>query len=529
VFFFAALLAYLKASRNPQLYFLSLPLFLLAVLSKTVACSMPAVMLLLIWWKRGRIEWRDIARLAPFFVIGLMLAIFTSYIERNWIHAQGPEWALTPVQRLLIAGRAVWFYVFKLLWPAKLTFIYPRWSVSAGDVVGWVAVVGIVIVLALLFALRRRIGRGPIVAALIYLGVLLPALGFFNFYPQRYSYVADHFQYLASAALIALIVAVIANRVRHLSGATPYIVAGAVLLTLAGLTFARARVYVDKLALWRDTVAKNPGSWMAQNSLGASLMDAAAELPPDAADDAVKMLEEAGTHFAQSVALRPDNDRAMANWGRALILQHKDADALAKIDAALAIDSDNIEAWMTCGVALSALNRPADARTAFESALKVAEAHRDTTPAVKIAAIHLALARHDAAHDRRAEAKKQYQQAIALAPRDASIHREYAALLIAMKDLKAAAVELDEAIRLLPSAIESHVALAELRLEVNNRAGAYAEWRNAGRLASANPNAVTPDLARRMLSIYQRLQSATQPSTTRSTTTRSTSSPTTTR
>jgi hypothetical protein len=43
-------------------YFLSLAFFVCAMLSKTVAASLPAAMLLVTWWKRGRIEWRDVRR-----------------------------------------------------------------------------------------------------------------------------------------------------------------------------------------------------------------------------------------------------------------------------------------------------------------------------------------------------------------------------------------------------------------------------------------------------------------------------------
>lgn len=54
--------------RRGRLYLASILLFFAALLSKMVACTLPAALLLLIWWKRGRVGTRDVRRLAPFFL-----------------------------------------------------------------------------------------------------------------------------------------------------------------------------------------------------------------------------------------------------------------------------------------------------------------------------------------------------------------------------------------------------------------------------------------------------------------------------
>jgi len=144
VFYFSAALAYFRFSvgRDPGRrtkgarwfwYIGSLTLFVFALLSKTVTCSLPAALLLVAWWKTGRLKWREVFPLVPFFVIGLAMGIVTAWIERHQLHAQGGEWALTFGQRILIAGRVFWFYAGKLFWPDKLTFIYPRWAVSVNS------------------------------------------------------------------------------------------------------------------------------------------------------------------------------------------------------------------------------------------------------------------------------------------------------------------------------------------------------------------------------------------------------------
>src|SRR6185312_4849979 len=106
-------------------------------------------------------------------------------------------------QRVLIAGRVVWFYLGKLLWPAHLSFMYPRWNVSAASLGQWLFPLALAGLLAGLGRLSRR-NRAPLAAALLFVGTLFPALGFINVYPFVFSFVADHFQYLASLGIIAL-------------------------------------------------------------------------------------------------------------------------------------------------------------------------------------------------------------------------------------------------------------------------------------------------------------------------------------
>jgi hypothetical protein len=171
-------------------YFLALALFLFALWSKTVTCTLPAAMLLVLWWKKPRLGRQEIVPLLPFFVMGLVLAFVTVWMEKTHVGAQGEAWSLGLGGRCLLAGRIPWFYAWKLVAPVDLAFIYHRWSVDPG--VAWqylfpAALVGGVL---FLWLMRRRLGKGPLVAVLIFVGSLVPALGFFNVYPMRFSYVA---------------------------------------------------------------------------------------------------------------------------------------------------------------------------------------------------------------------------------------------------------------------------------------------------------------------------------------------------
>ncbi len=185
-------------------------MFALALTAKTVVVTLPPVMLVIQWWKQGRVTRRDCLAVAPFFALSIAMGLVTTWMETYHLGARGSEWSLSPPERLLLAGRALWFYVGKLVWPYPLAFFYPRFEMDTK--LWWqylvpFAAIGIPVVLWLW---RGRIGRGPLAAVLIYAGVLFPMLGFFNIYYALYAQVSDHFQYHACIALFALSAAGIA-------------------------------------------------------------------------------------------------------------------------------------------------------------------------------------------------------------------------------------------------------------------------------------------------------------------------------
>jgi hypothetical protein len=139
-FYLGAFLAYLRFAppggrgAGPvawRAYAAALALFVLAMLSKTVTCTLPAALLIVLWWKRPRLAARDVLPLLPFFALGLGLSLVTIWMEKHHVGAQGADWALSAVDRCLIAARALWFYLGKLVWPAPLVFNYPRWRSSS--------------------------------------------------------------------------------------------------------------------------------------------------------------------------------------------------------------------------------------------------------------------------------------------------------------------------------------------------------------------------------------------------------------
>ena len=225
-------------------------LYLCALLAKTATIALPAAVLLVVWWKRGKMGWRALFPLAPFLAVGMGMGLLTVWVEKHFVHAAGSEWTFSPLERCLIAGRAVWFYLGKLVWPHPLIFVYPRWEIHAAQPLAYLPVLALLVVLFILWLNRNGWARPMLVALVYFLVLLFPVLGFFNVYFFRYSFVADHFQYLASIGPLTLAAAGITLAFKT-KPVLKLACGGALLLTLGVLTWQQAGIYRNMETLWR--------------------------------------------------------------------------------------------------------------------------------------------------------------------------------------------------------------------------------------------------------------------------------------
>jgi tetratricopeptide (TPR) repeat protein len=402
VFYFSAALAYLRFSglesemeTNKQrwrFYLAALALFAAALLCKTVACSLPAALLLVHWWKKEHLRRLDVLPLLPFFIVGLCLGLVTAWIEKHHVGAQGGEWSLTFLERCLIAGRALFFYVANLIWPSGLTFVYPRWDINPQLWWQWLFPVAVVGTVAGLWVALRRIGKGPLVAVLFFAGTLAPALGFVNVYPMRFTFVADHYQYLACLGVIILGLC-LAARFFEVTQADPRlkgVFAILFLLILATVTRQQCHIYKNAETLWVDTLKKNPQCWMAHTNLGRLLAQqdkfgeaeaqylAALAIKPDEENAHYNYgnllartgrLDDAIAQYHQALQIAPAKPETHNNLGFVLNKQHQTDGAIAEYERAIACKPDFAEAYYNLGNALSAEHKMDAAITAYQQAL----------------------------------------------------------------------------------------------------------------------------------------------------------------
>ena len=343
LFFFCSILAYLNFDQNRSrvAYFGSLALFLFGLMCKTAIAPLPAIILAVLWWRRGRLRLRDdVVPSLPFFGLGIGAGLFTAWVERNFVGAHGTVFQLSILQRCLIAARDFWFYLFKLLWPVKLTFIYPRWQISGAIWWQYLFPLTLILLLALIWRLRKK-NRGPLAAVLVFLGLLFPALGFINVYPFIYSFVADHFQYLACVGPLTLFAAGMTMALDSIAPGKVLLrptISFLLLLTLGALSWRQCRDYRDIETLWRTTIARNPDCWMAYSNLGSFL-------------SARGNVDEANRDFRKALELWPNQSKDHNNLGKALVQKGRIAEAMDHFQTALRVSPEDPDTESNIGAA----------------------------------------------------------------------------------------------------------------------------------------------------------------------------------
>jgi tetratricopeptide (TPR) repeat protein len=464
VFFFLSLLCFLRFERRQHggWYVLSLVTFAAALVSKPSTVILPLVLLLLAWWQRGRVQRQDLRRAAPFFALSLSMSLLTIAEQQGHIERAPHDWSLSLTQRLILVSKALWFYGGKVLWPGNLMFVYPRWALDAESWLSWLPLGAAVAVAIRLWQLRHHPAARAAAFGIGYFAIaLLPVLGFFDIYYFRYSFVGNHFQYLASIGPLALLAAgaamVLPSRSTRVAAATVAIA------TLSVVSWRCTHVFHDDETLWRDTLARNPQAAIAHNNLGIIL-------------DTEGRYEQGAEQFREALVIKPGYLEAHSNLGLALTELGRYPEAEQQLQQALTIKPDFSKAHDCLGKLYYRMNRLDAAAHHFAAAVRsepgMAEAHynlgcvwlQQGQYARAIACFHNALLirpDYPEAHNNLGnllakegnlqEAVQHYQAALNIRPDYGQAHYNLGVKLTEMNHPDQAIEHLRQAFRLMPS------------------------------------------------------------------------------
>jgi tetratricopeptide (TPR) repeat protein len=363
----AALLAWLRFDEegDRRWYAASLAAFALALLAKTSTVALPLVLLLACWWRRGRIDRRDLVRAAPFLLLALAMGLMTIGMQapRGAVpETAGPEPLLA---RIAASGCVVLFYLTKALVPVRLAMIYPQWTVDPTTLRAWMPLVILAGTAAAIQQFVPRWRRALFLALGCFSATLAPVLGIIPMRFGHFSPLSDHLQYLAIPAITALVAAGLATlsagrRTRPVARA----VAALLLVLLMLLTWHRSFVFRSDEALWRDSLAKNPYSAQAHYNLAEILAE-------------IGRPDEAAAHYRDALRLEPGFAQAHNNLGALLGRQGHLDDAIAHFAEAVRIEPDYAEAHNNWGVALAVRGDLSEAVAHFEQAVRLNPDHEN--------------------------------------------------------------------------------------------------------------------------------------------------------
>ena len=453
-FFLMTLLAWIafvdKRSRRPWMFYcLALISYVLALSAKATACTLPAALFLILWLQKKPITMRRFIQIVPFVVLGIGMGLLAVWWER---YHQGTNRGvftfLSPMERILVASRAVWFYLSKIFWPSNLTFIYPRWNISPADLIDYIWLLAGIAACAAIYFVRRYFGRGVEVAAAFFVATLTPVLGFIMLFTFRYTFVADHYQYLACIGPIALAsagIVALSDRFTHYRA----VIVSAALLVVASfgtLTWRQAATYSDIETLWRTTLARNPECWMAHTNIGIVFLqqgkidDAIAhyrlalQMQADSWDAEYNLgtalvakgqVDEAILHCERAVGMRPTDPDAQVSLGNALFAKGRIDEAIAHYQKAITAQPDHFLARYSLGHALLEKGE-------LEGAIQVCRSALLLRPSDADCQTTLAIALEEKGNP--TEAIQHYQKALELAPKSISTLTNLAWLLATSQD-----------------------------------------------------------------------------------------------
>ena len=450
LFYLSAALAYMRfvETRRPGRYALALGLFVAGLLSKSIVVTLPVALLIWHGWKQGRVTTRDWLRLAPFFAVGLAITVADLEYVRSFLQL---SLGYSALERLLIAARALWFYVGKLVWPTDLAVIYPLWDVRVADPLAWGYVVAAVGVAVALWLFRHRIGRGPLAGVLFFAVTLSPVLGFVDHSYMQYAFVADRHQYLAGIGVMAVVIGSVAHVLPSgLWGrAGTLALVAVVLVILSVLTWRQAGIYRDGVAFNRHIITLNPQALNAHSNLSAALFEQG-------------RLEEALTAARIAVEQHPDSGRSNFGLGTILIELERYDEAARSLQRTVDLDSGYISVHYHLGLALFKQGH-------LEEALAAARTAVDWRPDWAkandlIGAVLGALGRHS-------EAEQYLRRAVALDSSDTRAHLNLGLALFDQGRLEEALAALRPAVDQRPDWSEANAQIGE----VLTRLGRYDE------------------------------------------------------
>jgi tetratricopeptide (TPR) repeat protein len=465
--------------RRCATYLLSLGFFILALLTEPAVCTFPAILVLVTRWKRTHLTKRQKIGIAPFIAATAFMVALIIWAQVT--RSTEDRWTLSPLTRILIAARATWFHLGKLVCPWPLVFVYPRWPTSLASIGNWASIIAAIAACMIYWKKREKLGSATPVAIAWFLLLLLPWIALVNL-AKAASFVGDYQQYLAAIALIAVAgswVAGWAERAKMLVSAQ-YVFATIILAVLSTLTWQQSSLYASSQGLWEHTLAHNADSAVANFELGNLLLEK-------------QKFDQAEKYLAKAVALRPGDSQAILQYGavlerQAVQLAEKDRPAgMKKLDQAEFFyrqwreKRPQLSAPVRCLAGIENLrgNR-APAIRLYENALQI-----DPNDDIAENNLATALAREGRVDD----AMSHYQRALTINPKLVQAHLNMAGLLFGMRKNQDAFTHIEEALKADRSNFDAYMSAGGVCMQMKLFNDASRMFRRATALRGDSPTA----------------------------------------
>ncbi|TAM39844.1 tetratricopeptide repeat protein [bacterium] len=370
-FFLSAILAYLRFdfTRRIRDYLFTVAMFAFALLSKPVAVCFIFFPALYKWWRDGKVTRREFRLSVILAAIGLFIALHTLYLEFYQVGARGSDFGLSFLERFILSARIMLFYPYKIIFPFDFVFFYPRWEVNANLWWQWLFSLAVILIAGALFIYRKKIGRGALALLIFYMISIFPVLGFLNVYGMKFSYVADHFSYLSTPALLLLICAGITflsdrlkTKLTFLSSmAYKILIRGIfiiIIIYMCGKSIGLTKNYKNEKALWSNLVKDSPRCLVAYDSLAEEYRN-------------IGEKEKVLDLYKKAVVINPAAQEAYYNLGNAYCDLGRNEDAIKAYERAIEINPGYLQALNNLASTYADLGQTARAIEIWNKAVQI--------------------------------------------------------------------------------------------------------------------------------------------------------------
>jgi tetratricopeptide (TPR) repeat protein len=354
-------LAYYRRSEQKRYYLFSLALFLLAILSKALAISLPLVLLLLDYYGGRKYDRKMLLEKIPYLIIaaaGGMIA----FLGRNTLNLPGTADTYSFIDRVLLGSYSTIGYLWKILFPSKLCAIYYNQETINGSlrIEFWFYLLLFILIL-FVTVYSWRYSKKIFFGLMFFFLTIVPVLPFFNL---PLPIMADRYSYLPSLGLFFLVAVgsqEFGNKLTaKINSRAPRFILGAILglyiIWLGSMAYSRTKVWMDGVTLWSDVISFYPNDSGSYKNRGTAYLTAG-------------KYYEAKIDFDKALNLRPDYPDALIGRGIAFVTQNYFNDALKDFSNAITYDPQNAPAYFNQGFTLSNLGRFAEAIQSYSRAI----------------------------------------------------------------------------------------------------------------------------------------------------------------
>jgi hypothetical protein len=356
-FFLGSLIVYLRYLKTKwtRYYVLSLSLFFLSLLSKSMAMTLPIVLFLCDYLLHRKFDRKSLIEKIPFLAIAFIFGIMALFTQRS-TEIMNPKSSSSLIKNIFIMSEVLTSYFSKLILPIKLSCVYPPMKGMEGSwsYVYLPIIIGILIAGIILGRYNRKIAFGTF----FFFATILPVL------PIKI--VADRYTYIPSTGIFFIAAEgfdwLYRSKVEPQKMVKPIlaILLIGILCTFSFLTWERCQVWKDSLSLWSNALKNYPDTPVAYNNLGEAYLRK-------------EDYERAISNYNQALKMNPEFRRAnylFVNRGTAYLMKGDYERAIADYDQALRINPNDANAYHNRGAAYLHKGDPEEAIADFNKAIE---------------------------------------------------------------------------------------------------------------------------------------------------------------